>query len=706
MRRIAIVTPCILPVPATLGGAVEELITRIIKDNEKQNDYLIDLFSVRDDSEDDSIFSKTHVISIEYKNGLRLADRILDKLQRSVKGSEGYRLFDKDIAVAFKERLLDLDEPYEAVIVENQVSIAKRIVACCLGRYEFPVFFHMHNDVDIYRSPEGLKELAACGVQFIAVSNYIKSQILKCTDAVVHVLYDGIEIREDITVENARPSADEDSIRFLYAGRVIPEKGLIELIRAFEKLSEMSAKGNGQKFTLDIIGFSNSLTQYEKRVIALAEQHKDTITCIKRMPSDKLNRQYDNYDIVVMPTLIEEAFGVVALETLEKGLPLITTDSGGVPEVVGDSAIIVVRSEKLVSDLAAAMYRLSTDKGYRKELEIKAFNRARMIPEYNIRNYYSNFIRTVDKEADEKISVIVPVYNVSDYLERCVNSLIWQSYSNIEILLVDDGSTDDSGVMCDSFAKKDSRIRVIHQENRGLSGARNTGIEAATGDLFFFCDSDDFLKEDALEVLIRKMHRDSADIVGCGFSYVWDDYEMSGREEIVTDHNPGVWNGKRAVIEMMRGNSICTVTWNKLYKKELFSDIRFPEGMLHEDEDTTYKLLYASKIVSYTPKALYKYYQRTGGIMGGNLAERYSFLLDILDKRIQYFKAKGEKELSQHSTISLLENIKYYYRNISDDRIKKELVRKYEENISISAAPVVMGIKKKLSLLLWKYIRY
>ena len=217
MRRIAIVTPCILPVPATLGGAVEELITRIIKDNEKQNDYLIDLFSVRGDSEDDSIFSRTHVISIEYKNGLRFADRILDKLQRTVKGSEGYRLFDKDIAVAFKEILLDLDEPYEAVIVENQVSIAKRIVACCQGRYEFPVFFHMHNDVDIYRSPEGLKELAACGVQFIAVSNYIKSQIIKCTDAVVHVLYNGIEIREDITVENARFSADEYSIRFLYA---------------------------------------------------------------------------------------------------------------------------------------------------------------------------------------------------------------------------------------------------------------------------------------------------------------------------------------------------------------------------------------------------------------------------------------------------------------------------------------------------------
>ncbi len=195
MKRIAIVTPCILPVPATEGGAVEELITRIVTDNELNNEFTLDVFSVFDLNGSDEDLDKTNVISIEYTKGLRLADRILDKINRTIKNYESYRFFDKNIANAFEERLLALDEPYFAVIVENQVSIAKRVASVCRGKFEFPIFFHMHNDVDIYRSPQGIRDLVSLGVRFIAVSNYIKRQILGCAnDAVVHVLYNGTDL--------------------------------------------------------------------------------------------------------------------------------------------------------------------------------------------------------------------------------------------------------------------------------------------------------------------------------------------------------------------------------------------------------------------------------------------------------------------------------------------------------------------------------
>ena len=205
---------------------------------------------------------------------------------------------------------------------------------------------------------------------------------------------------------------------------------------------------------------------------------------------------------------------------------------------------------------------------------------------------------------------------------------------------------------------------------------------------------------------MEKLHRDSADVACCGFSHVWDDYDKSGRENVVTDPRPGKWCGKAAVIEMMRGNSICTVAWNKLYKKELFTNVRFPVGVVHEDEATTYKLLYTAKIVSYTPLTFYKYYQRSEGIMGGNLTGRYDFLLNILRERMLYFQEKKEVCLAQHSLISLLENIKYYYRNISDEQIKKKLVQEYCKNVSFKTSPDVLGTKKKLLLWLWKYIRY
>ncbi len=711
MKRIAIVTPCILPVPAIEGGAVEELITRIIKDNELNNDIVLDVYSVLDESDGagKNELLKTNVIGIEYNKKLRFEDHVLDKIHRSIKNYNSFRLFDKSIVNTFEERLAALGEPYFAVIVENQVSIAKRVVSVCRGKYEFPVFFHMHNDVDIYRSPQGIQELAAMGVQFIAVSNYIKGQILSCAkNAVVHLLYNGTDLNDrdvDTKVDKCNNCGDE--IRFLYAGRVIPDKGVLELVESFERLLDKLPKEEQDRFKLDIIGFSNEPTMYEKRVKALADRRKDRITCKKRLSTADMDLKYNEYDIVVMPTMNEEPFGLVALETMSKGIPLITTNSGALPEVVGDGAVIVNRSGSFTDDLAGAMLRLAKNKEAREELGKRAYGRSREVPAFDIKNYYSNFVKIIDKKIDDdKISIVVPVYNVFEYLNRCVRSLLEQTYSNLEIILIDDGSTDGSGGLCDELASSDPRIKVIHQKNAGLSGARNTGLDNASGEYIFFCDSDDFLSKDALYYMHEKLCRDNADIVACGFSHVWDDYFETGREEIFTSNSPGTWSGNEASVQMMRRNNVCTVAWNKVYKRELFDGIRFPVGVLHEDEATTYKLLYKAKVVSYTPIPFYKYYQRSGGIMGAGLLGRYDDMIRALKGRIDFYEEKGDIRLAQHCRVSLLEQIKYCYRNVDSSQDKKKLAELYGDNISWNNSPEVLGGKKKLALWLWKFIKY
>ena len=156
----------------------------------------------------------------------------------------------------------------------------------------------------------------------------------------------------------------------------------------------------------------------------------------------------------------------------------------------------------------------------------------------------------------------------------------------------------------------------------------------------------------------------------------------------------------------MRSNNICTVVWNKLYKRKLFDGVRFPVGVLHEDEATTYKLLYKAKLVSYTPIAFYKYYQRSTGIMGSGLSGRYDDMLKALRDRLVFYEEKGNIRLEQHCRISLLEQIKYCYRNADSIQDKEKLADLYGDIVSWNNSPKVLGGKKKLTLWLWKYIKY
>lgn len=210
------------------------------------------------------------------------------------------------------------------------------------------------------------------------------------------------------------------------------------------------------------------------------------------------------------------------------------------------------------------------------------------------------------------ITVIVPVYNVQKYLERCVKSLLKQKYKDLEIILVDDGSTDLSGKMCDEYAERYSQIRVIHKENGGLSSARNAGIEQAKGEFLSFIDSDDWVSEEYFSYLYTLMQQNEADISECDFKYIDD-----GGKLYNSPHDNGeciVYTAKQAIKNLLLGNYIVTSATGKLYRRELFFQLRYPEGEIYEDISVTYEAILRSKKVAFGCRAHYYYYLRSGSI--------------------------------------------------------------------------------------------
>lgn len=216
---------------------------------------------------------------------------------------------------------------------------------------------------------------------------------------------------------------------------------------------------------------------------------------------------------------------------------------------------------------------------------------------------------------DSIVSVIVPVYNVERYLERCVKSLVTQTYKNIEIVLVDDGATDKSGSICDELSKQDERIRVIHKENGGLSDARNVGIGVSKGEYILLVDSDDFVAKTTCEELIKVAKDTDADMVS--FRELKVD-EESGKlldDDDIESKSVIVLTGHEAGRNYLYGRYIQHSAWSKLYKRELFERLLFPVGMLAEDYATTYRYVSFCKKVAWYDRKLYYYRIRKNSIM-------------------------------------------------------------------------------------------
>lgn len=285
-----------------------------------------------------------------------------------------------------------------------------------------------------------------------------------------------------------------------------------------------------------------------------------------------------------------------------------------------------------------------------------------------------------------KICIVVPVYKVEPYLSRCIESVLTQTFNDFELILVDDGSPDDCGVLCDQYAEKDNRIHVIHQKNQGLSAARNAGIDWAfaysDSEWITFIDSDDWIYNDYLNVLLNGANYTNADVVITNFS-------VTQGEEPQIDTNSlsaKTVDIKRFYID---NNVIATVSWGKLYRKCCFESIRYPVGKVHEDEFVTYRVLFISKKIAFVDQPMYYYYQNPSGIMHAEWNPRRLDAIQAFEQQIVYFKDYPEikrRQIKRYETclynyLCELEKTDQYadYKRMIHSRLKLLLIKYYRE---------------------------
>lgn len=241
---------------------------------------------------------------------------------------------------------------------------------------------------------------------------------------------------------------------------------------------------------------------------------------------------------------------------------------------------------------------------------------------------------------DTLISIIVPIYKVEEYLDRCVESLVNQTYSNIEILLIDDGSPDKCPQMCDEWALRDSRIKVFHKTNGGLSDARNYGLDRSSGDYISFVDSDDWVAADFIEVLVNNIEKEKADISIIGFTMIWENGKTRRFSE---DNQYYIFNKDEAIRELFIQEKFYCMACQKLYKAKVFRSIRFPVGKLYEDVAISLPTFQMCDKVVVCGQSKYFYFQRNTSISGSKFSNGKLYFLECCKDMVQYSDSLGGK---------------------------------------------------------------
>lgn len=311
------------------------------------------------------------------------------------------------------------------------------------------------------------------------------------------------------------------------------------------------------------------------------------------------------------------------------------------------------------------------------------------------------------------ISIIIPVYNVRQYLDKCIQSVVNQSYRNIEIIIVDDGSNDGSETICDEWAKKDDRIRVFHKKNGGSSDARNLGLRQAKGEFIGFVDSDDYIKSDMYELLYEAMN-DGADIACCGTTIVYPD--KWGRKPTGYDKAPNriVMNNKEAMKELLMIRYLSFSSCDKIFKRKLFVNTCFPVGRTCEDLPTIYKVVKASSRVINIGTSKYFYRYRADSISRKKFEiDRMSYVIFARDiyrdiKLVYPDLSKVAEAMYIRNVIAIIYEIEktgdaYKYEKIYKRLIK--LLKRMQVNIFLNQ--YITGIMKKdvVNLIMWDKIK-
>ena len=254
----------------------------------------------------------------------------------------------------------------------------------------------------------------------------------------------------------------------------------------------------------------------------------------------------------------------------------------------------------------------------------------------------------------ELVSIIIPIYKVEKYLQRCVDSILKQSYRNLEIILVDDGSPDKCGEICDKYAQTDSRIIVVHKKNGGLSSARNAGLDICKGDFIMFVDSDDWVEPNFCEAALQLALTKKVDCVAFGYY----EYQNNKRTPFHTNQ-PRIIGAEEAITHLIRIDEVIfNLAWNKIYHRRLFNNLRYPVGRLFEDQGTTYKAFILAEKIYVSDLVLYHYDRRGDSITGSKNIPRFvNDKFDSWSERLEIFKDYNhtlyQEELKHIATYSI-----------------------------------------------------
>lgn len=312
----------------------------------------------------------------------------------------------------------------------------------------------------------------------------------------------------------------------------------------------------------------------------------------------------------------------------------------------------------------------------------------------------------------KRVSIIIPVYNVQEYLERCLNSIINQSYENLEVILVDDGSNDNSGEICDSYKKKYKNILVVHKKNEGQSIARSEGLKLSTGEYISFVDADDFLRVDFYKKMITILEQEECDIAVCDylkFSECQKNIKYLGENKNI---EKDILVPEEAIKRILQKNSnITNFLWNKVYRRRVFKNIKFPKFNIFEDLDIMYKLFNDSRKIVYWNEKLYYYFDRENSSSKAIPSKYIINKIKITEERKKFLLENGydlEKELNEYRFISDCNNFKIVARNQSKeiffgDIMKNELI--FMKNFYKNNKELKLDLKEKalIKLLFWNW---
>ena len=289
----------------------------------------------------------------------------------------------------------------------------------------------------------------------------------------------------------------------------------------------------------------------------------------------------------------------------------------------------------------------------------------------------------------EKISVIVPVYNIAAYLDECVSSLAAQTHRDLEIMLIDDGSTDGSGELCDAWARRDERVKAIHKVNGGAASARNAGLDQCTGDFVCFVDSDDVVEPEYVAHLMQALAESGADAAVCGFDF----WSQDGFKPQPAQSVQGVCSGEDYMFRFLHDWS-CSLLWNKIYSREVIGDLRMAEGHRIDDEYFTYQVCMNCRRVAVTDRCLYHYRMRASSAVQDVTARKEQLMLDRVGYVIQRYAhiARRMPDLEDAYFSDALDTMTRYWRHSKDMPQAQRQIRSWIN----SHAGRIMAMKRPL----------